>query len=81
MLQEVAKRTTSYKTAIEEEEEEGDEEEEDDNGVEAIEEDLALQQVRARVPSVQKIQIQLLNMYVVNTLVSWENMSYSLLVC
>ncbi|XP_019937851.2 lamin-B1 [Paralichthys olivaceus] len=39
--EEVAKRTTTYKTAIEEQEEE---EEEEDNGVEAIEEDLFNQQ-------------------------------------
>lgn len=38
--QAVAKRTTTYKTAIEEEFEE------DDNGVEAIDDDLYLQQVR-----------------------------------
>ncbi|XP_022600306.1 lamin-B1 [Seriola dumerili] len=42
--EEVAKRTTSYKTAIEEEQGE----EEDDNGVEAIEEDLFHQQGDAR---------------------------------
>uniref|UniRef100_A0A3B4Y040 Lamin B1 n=1 Tax=Seriola lalandi dorsalis TaxID=1841481 RepID=A0A3B4Y040_SERLL len=44
--EEVAKRTTSYKTAIEEEQGE----DEDDNGVEAIEEDLFHQQVRPRGP-------------------------------
>lgn len=42
MCQEVAKRTTTYKTGVEEEQ---GEEEEDDNGVEAVEEDLFNQQV------------------------------------
>jgi len=40
--EEVAKRTTTYKTGVEEEQ--GEEEEDDDNGVEAIEEDLFHQQ-------------------------------------
>lgn len=44
VLQEVAKRTTTYKTVVEEQDED-----DDDNGVEAIEEDLFHQQVRLQL--------------------------------